>query len=235
MKQYAVQLRSRRMVAERTMEVSFSRPAGFDFAAGQFLKITLPVENGTRSMSIASAPYEDELTLVMRIPENPSSFKQLLQTMPIGSEAKISGPFGHLVLDTNVKRPVVFIAGGIGITPFRSILRQEAHAPTGRTIRLLYSNRNYAQATYFDELRALPVQRYAVTCTMTKMSPQETKELRCESGYITGEFVKQHTQDLENPLYYIVGLPEMVTATRSQLLDLGVQKEDIKIELYSGY
>jgi ferredoxin-NADP reductase len=107
------------------MAFQFDKPAGFSFRAGQFIELALidPAETdalGTaRALSIASAPQDDGLMFATRIRD--SAFKRALATMTPGSVVRIEGPFGDLVLPNNPRRPIVLLAGGIGITPFRSI------------------------------------------------------------------------------------------------------------------
>ncbi|MGC2504464.1 MAG: FAD-dependent oxidoreductase, partial [Silvibacterium sp.] len=119
-------LRSREEVAERTMAFHFDKPAGFVFTPGQFIDIDLlnPAETdtagNTRGFSISSAPYEDTIMVTTRLRD--TAFKRVLKTMPLGTEVKIEGPFGNLRLHNTAKRAAVFLAGGIGITPFHSIL-----------------------------------------------------------------------------------------------------------------
>lgn len=140
---YEVQLKNRQEVAEGTMAFSFEKPAGFEFKAGQFIDVTLidppetDAEGDTRGFSIASAPYEEDLMVATRMRD--TAFKRVLKTMPLGTEVRIEGPFGSLTLHNNVARPAVFLAGGIGITPFRSILLQAAKdkLPHRRICRLL--------------------------------------------------------------------------------------------------
>ncbi len=123
---YLLKLKSREEVAERTMAFHFEKPGSFKFIPGQFIDITLltpsetDAEGNTRGFSIASAPYEATIMVTTRLRD--TAFKRVLKTMPLEIEVKIEGPFGDLKLHNDVKRTAVFLAGGIGITPFHSIL-----------------------------------------------------------------------------------------------------------------
>ena len=125
-----VKLKSRREIAEGTMAFHFEKPPGFAFKAGQALAWTLldppetDDESRMRNFSIASAPGEPDLMIATRMRD--TAFKRVLKTMPLGTEVRIVGPFGSLTLRQNAARPAVFLAGGIGMTPFRSMLRQAA-------------------------------------------------------------------------------------------------------------
>lgn len=242
MQWYAVQLKAKTFVAAGTLEITLERPAGFTFTAGQFVKIRIPdagfpgtESDRARSMSIASAPWEEDIKLVMRVPDQPSPFKRHLTAAQPGTAYEIAGPLGHFTLHADTKRPAVCVAGGIGITPFRSILLQEQHEPGGREILLLYSNRDIESAAYFDELRALAMPGYRQACTMTRMAPEAAAAAGCDTGHIDAAYIARHAAGLKNPVYYIVGLPDMVITVRRQLIAAGVPPEDVKIEPYPGY
>jgi ferredoxin-NADP reductase len=116
----------RQEVAERTIAFHFEKPPGWTFKAGQFLDMTLlappetDAEGNKRGFSIASAPEEGTIIVASRMRD--TAFKRVLQTMPFGTLVTIEGPFGNLTLHHNAARAAVILAGGIGITPFRSIL-----------------------------------------------------------------------------------------------------------------
>jgi ferredoxin-NADP reductase len=128
---YALKLKTRSEVAERALELRFDKPPGMTFKAGQFMDLTLidppetDAEGNTRGFSINSAPDDPELTFTTRLRD--TAFKRGLQTMPLGAKIKVEGPFGNLTLHNDPRRPAVLLAGGIGITPFRSIVRRAAH------------------------------------------------------------------------------------------------------------
>ena len=115
----------RDLVADRTMAFRFAKPVDWSYRAGQFVDITLldppetDAEGNTRGFSISSAPNEEVIMITTRLRD--TAFKRVLQTMPIGTAVKIEGPFGDLRLH-HAARPAVVLTGGIGITPFRSIL-----------------------------------------------------------------------------------------------------------------
>src|SRR5262249_60368327 len=123
-------LRRRDPVAEGTMAFRFDKPAGFIHRAGQTLDFTLidppetDAEGNTRTFSIASAPDDAEIAIATRM--RGSAFKRVLGSVPLGTKVGAEGPFGSFTLHNNVSKPGVFLAGGIGITPFRSMIRDAA-------------------------------------------------------------------------------------------------------------
>ena len=115
------------------------------FRAGQFAEITwvdpaeTDSEGNTRAFAFASAPHEEHLLFTTSLRD--TAFKRVLQKTPIGTPAKLDGPFGDLTLHNNVKRPAILMAGGIGITPFRSIVRHAAHEKLPHKVFLFDANR----------------------------------------------------------------------------------------------
>ena len=120
MPSYQVKLSGREQVAEGTVAFRFEKPAGFAFRAGQAVVLELA---DRRTFSLVSAPFESELVIATRMRD--TAFKRALNALPDGASVKLTGPLGQFRL-ADTARPAVFIAGGIGITPFMSMLRQAA-------------------------------------------------------------------------------------------------------------
>src|ERR1700674_134692 len=155
MTKYTTRLNERRDVAESTMAFHLEKPPGFQFKTGQYMNVTLidppetDAEGNTRSFSISGAPFEADLVVATRIRD--TAFKRVFRTLSLGSEVRISGPFGSFTLHTDASRPAVFLVGGIGITPFRSIILQAAKDKLAHKLYLFYSNRRPEDAAFLDE------------------------------------------------------------------------------------
>ena len=168
-------LQSRQEVAEGTMAFCFDKPVGRTFVAGQFIDLTLiappetDAEGNTRSFSIASAPFEATIMVATRMRN--TAFKRVLKTLPLGTEVKIEGPFGDLRLHHNAARAAVVLSGGIGITPFRSILLQAAHEQWSQRIFFFYGNRRPEDAPFLTEMRALEREDTHFTFIPTMSAP----------------------------------------------------------------
>jgi ferredoxin-NADP reductase len=123
-----IRLASKVAVADGTMAFHFAKPPGFTFKPGQAIDVVLGDPRGgdrRHTFSLVSAPFEDELVVATRMRDSP--FKRALGELEDGGAARLDGPFGSLTLHNDRSRAAVFIAGGIGITPFMSMLRQAAH------------------------------------------------------------------------------------------------------------
>ena len=233
-------LQSRQEVADGTMAFRFDKPLGWVFRAGQFLDMTLidpaetDVEGDTRTFSIASGPDESALMVATRMRD--TAFKRVLKTMPIGTAVKIDGPSGDLTLQNDATRPAVFLAGGIGITPFRSMLVHAAHQKRSQRLFLFYSNRRPEDAPFLEELQALQHDNphYALIPTMSDMATSH-RPWTGETGLIDHAMLSRHLSGIVSPLYYIAGPPGMVKALHAMLTRQSVNNGDIYAEEFSGY
>lgn len=236
---YLLTLQNRCYVAERTMAFQFEKPEGFIFKAGQFIDMTLvnpsqtDAEGNGRAFSIASAPDEDMLLVATRMRD--TAFKRVLASMPIGTQVKVEGPFGNLVLHDDQARAAVFLAGGIGITPFRSILVQITKERLQYSVFCFYANRRLEDAPFLEELEALE-RRYCITIvpTMTQMRGSD-HSWDGETGRIDPSMLARHLKSAASPIYYLAGPPGMVKGLHQMLKYAGVGNEDIRTEEFSGY
>lgn len=235
-----VKLTKSEEVAEGTMAFHFTRPPGFEFRAGQSIDVTLidPVETdaegNTRAFTIASPPFVDHLTFATRMRD--SAFKRVLRKASQGLEVKIEGPGGSFTLHKNASKPGVFLAGGIGITPFLSIVRQAAKDKPPQLLYLFYSNRRPEDAPFLDLLAGLPAENsnFHFIATMTAMA-KSRRQWTGETGVIDRKMLLRHVPQPIGPIYYIAGPPAMVTAMRKMLVSAGVDEDDIRTEEFSGY
>jgi ferredoxin-NADP reductase len=233
-------LLSRVEVAEGTMAFHFEKPPGFDFKPGQSADLTLlnppetDSEGNTRTFSIASAPFENHLMFVTRMRD--TAFKRSLKKLPFGVPVKMDSATGSFALHRNSAKPAVFLAGGIGITPFFSIVRQANHDRAPHQLYLFYSNRRPEDAPFLDTLQKLETTNpnFRFIGTMTEM-PRSKGTWAGETGFINKAMLSRHLSKLHGPIYYIAGPPAMVAAMRKMLVASGVDEDDIRTEEFSGY
>ncbi len=237
---FTCKLKDRKEVAEGTMAFRFEKPSGWAFKAGQYLDMTLlnpsetDSEGNARSFSIASAPHEEALMVATRMRD--TAFKRTLRTMPLGTAVKIEGPFGNLILQKDSTRTAVFLAGGIGITPFRSIVHWAAKEKLPHRIVLFYSNRRPEDAPFFAELQNLERDnpKYNFIGSMTEMEKSH-RTWNGETGFINQEMLARHLENTQSPVYYVAGPPDMVKALHEMLSEAGVDGTDIHAEEFAGY
>jgi ferredoxin-NADP reductase len=232
-------LLGRTEVAEGTMAFQFEKPHDFVFKAGQYIDLSLsgsqPASNGlTHTFSIASSPSDQDLVVTTRMRN--TVFKRALSTLPVGSEVTIDGPMGSFRLHNNTARPAVFLAGGIGIAPFLSMLSCATGQKLRHPILLFYANRYIEDAAFIDELweleRVNPRFRFVPILTRTDKNYRGWKG---ETGHISSQMIVTKVGILRGPIYYIAGPPTMVAAMRQTLSGVGVDEDDIRTEEFAGY
>lgn len=232
---------AREEVAQGTMAFHLAKPAGFDFRPGQAFEIQLPgatpgesKDERSHAFSIVSAPHESELVFATRMRD--SVYKRALRALPVGAELDIDGPFGSLTLHKNTARAGVLIAGGIGVTPFISMLRNAAMQQSQQDLLLLYSNRRPEDAAFLSELQALEKKnpKFRLKATMTDMA-HSSVDWSGDRQMIDREWLQQAIEGLANPIFYVAGPPSMVAAMQQLLLSAGIDEDDVRSEEFFGY
>lgn len=237
---YPARLIGQEEIAKGTLVFRFSKPRGFEFAAGQAVYVAIPdlknadAKGKIRTFSIASAPQDSELEIATR--QTDSSLKRYLADAPAGASLQLEGPYGDLVLHEDASRPAVFLAGGIGATPFRSMVLDATNRALPHRLFLFYSNRRLEDAAFLAELRRLENKnpRFKLIATFTEDSavPQEGT---VEPGRITAAMLSRHVGDMTVPVYYVAGTGAMVSAMEGLLKDAGVDQADVRTEKFPGY
>jgi ferredoxin-NADP reductase len=237
---FMAKLISRQEVAEGTMAFHFQKPSEWTFVAGQFLNMSLvdppetDAEGNTRSFSIASAPFEDTIMITTRMRD--TAFKRVLKTVALGTEVKIDGPSGNLTLHNDATRPAVILSGGIGITPFRSILLQAAKQHRPHRIFFFDANRRPEDAPFLDDMQVVEHQdsNFKFIPVMSKM---EDSHLRWdgETGLIDAKMLAKYLAGVTSAIYYVTGPPALVKAMQAVLKSSGVDNQDIRTEEFTGY
>jgi ferredoxin-NADP reductase len=235
-----IQLKSRKEIAAGTMAFHFEKPANFLFIPGQAGDFTLPnapqtdKEGNKRSFSLASAPYEDDLIIATRMRD--TAFKNSLKIVPLGTELILDAPWGELVLHEDTSIPAVFLTGGIGITPVRSIVLQATRDKLDQKLVLFYSNRHPEDAAFLAELTQAAKENpnFTLIPTMSKMK-ESSQTWQGETGMIDEAMLKKYLGDITTPIYYISGPPEMVDAMQKTLTQAGVKSSNVRAEEFSGY
>ncbi len=222
------------------MAFAFNRPKGFAFKAGQHVEVVLldPPETdekgSSRDFSLVNAPSEKELVVATRMRN--SAFKRVLGTAPADFKVGIEGPYGSFTLHQDASRPAIFLVGGIGITPFMSMIKDAMARKLSHRLFLFYSNRRPEDAAFLSELEELALKNknliFVPVMTETAKSKQKWEG---ETNYITLGMVNRYVPERTNAVYYAAGPPQMVAAMRKLLGEAGVSDDDIRTEEFSGY
>lgn len=236
MAKYKTKLIKRELAAEGTMAFHLERPQGFEFRSGQNMDVELinPPETdkdgNKRTFSITSSPSENELTFTTRMRD--TAWKRVIRNLPEGTELEIDGPYGNMTLHSDVSKTAVFLAGGIGITPFVSMVRYATENNSEHKIFLFYSNRRPVDAPFMDEFLRHEDENphFKLITTMTKF-PEWTGE----KGHITFEMISRYVPDLKNAVFYLAGSPTMVDSMKKFLESAGISDDYIKREDFAGY
>ena len=195
---------------------------------GQFLHVILkhshPDDRGVeRWFTISSTPSEGEIAITTRIvTDRPSSFKQALAALKQGEEIEVDEPEGDFTLE-NLNRNYIFVAGGIGVTPFRSIIKEVASKGNVPNIIILYANRD-DQVIFKQELEDI-----------SKTNPKLKIEYIFSPEKIDKERLQKTIELMDNPIVYVSGPEPMVEAFEKDLQEIGLSKENIKTDFFPGY
>lgn len=233
-----IKLIKKHEIANGTMAFHFAKPEGMEYRAGQFADFTLidppetDAEGDMRGFSLASAPYEEDIMVATRMRD--TAFKRVLKDLPIGTELKFDGPYGDFTLHKNETIPAVFIIGGIGVTPVRSMISQATHDKSSHKIILLHSSRTPADLPFYKDFADLAEENPHFTY-IPVASDEAPKDWQGESGRVDAAMIKKHVPELATPKYYLSGPEGMVKAMRQLLVELEVDEDNIRTEEFSGY
>jgi ferredoxin-NADP reductase len=241
---FEVALKDKKQIAEGTFAFTFEKPNGFHFRAGQHVRMTLidppetDSEGNSRFFSLASSPQEKDLLIAMRMRD--TAFKRVMEGMQSGDKVLIEilqdVPHGAFELHDDASKPAVFLIGGIGIVPAFSMIKDAIERKLTHRIFLFYSNRRPEDAPFLDEFENLAKQNasFQLVATMTQ-TQKSAKSWQGETGHINGSMITKYVGDLQSPIYYIAGLPEMATAMKKLLTDSGVNEDRIRAEEFTGF
>ena len=222
---YILKLKERVQIAKDTFDYVFISDTKIVFKSGQYMEWTLShqptdTRGNRRYFTLASSPEENDVRLGMRHYPESSSFKNHLQGMAIGTEIIAAQCAGDFILPKDTTKKLVFIAGGIGITPFRSMIKHLLDTKEKRDVTLLYSNRSEEYIAYKDVFDRAQTEIGTKTIYF--------------SGLITSQAIKEQVPDYKERMFYISGPNMMVAEYKSVLKSIGVQSSSIKTDYFSG-
>lgn len=211
---------------------------GFRYLPNQFVGLGLHGVDDpwgpVRRFSLSSSPTEaDAIAITSKMTGSP--YKEKLNALEAGEFVEVRGPIGDFVLEED--RPAVMIAGGIGITPFRGMIRYAADRHLPGPIVLVYSARTPEEFAFRGELDRIAVEWRGLQVSYTVTRPAQSEaSWDGPVGRIDAALLRQATAGLDAPAFYVCGLPRMVNEVGSRLVrELGVSPEDIRVERFMGY
>lgn len=225
---YEITLLERHLCADDVLHLVLERPDGYEFKAGQWFRLTLQTAEGpqTKTFSHASAPADPRVEMATRL--SSSAFKRAMVDLVPGDTVTMLGPGGRFLLPEEADN-VVFLVGGVGITPVRSVLRDMANR--GRRFSdavLVYGNRDESCEPFLDELSALR----GLGLRIVRVLERPPAGWGGETGFITAEMVSRHAGAAGSGLYVIAGPPVMVTAMNQVLDELDVAVDRRLVESF---
>jgi ferredoxin-NADP reductase len=240
MAEYEMTLVDRQRIARDTMAFWFdTNGASFPFRAGQhadFVFARPHIEGETdnsRTFSLASSPL-DKRPVMIAMRMRKTAFKTALKSAALGTKFIVSRPRGSFTLHKDITRPAVFLGGGIGIAPIRSILQQATQQRLPHKLYLFYSNRDAEDAAFIEDFEQLTARNPNFTFIPT-VTGHRTIAWPYEKGHINREMLTRYLLGLNGPIYYIAGPSGMVTAMTDLLNSSGVSDDDMKTEEFGDY
>jgi glycine betaine catabolism B len=223
-------------IISRTPDVSsyrFPRPAELNFKPGQFFFITIKYgeKELTHHFSFSSSPTEKEhFEFTKKLTDH--EYSLALKASRIGDWAKINAPYGQFTFEGENPK-IALLAGGIGITPFISICKNATDMQLNSKITLFYGCRTEVDIAFHNEIEIMQQnnRNLKVHLIVTQASP----EWKGATGIITADMIRQELPDYKENVFYTCGPPPMVKAMENIVASLGLPKEQIKQEYFTGY
>jgi ferredoxin-NADP reductase len=219
-------------LAPATASFRFERPSGFDYRAGQFSLVSIVTRDGeqTKAFTLSSAPGDPYLEITTRL--TGSAFKDALLALRPGDAAWLSGPRGNMTAPQGAGR-IAFLAGGVGVTPARSIVRDSVQRATGSELVLFYGNRDEGSVPFGSEFDGYAASdpRIRIVHVLERPGPS----WRGETGFIDAAIVRRHVDPLEGWTFFVSGPPAMLEPMRVVIADLGLPEDRVRFESFAGY
>ena len=236
---YILKLKRIEKIGDGMYDFVFMKPP-LKFDPGQYLEWTLGHDRtdsrgNRRYFTIASSPTEPNLRLGIKFYEKPSSFKKKMLELAPGDEIMSGQLAGDFILPRDKKKELVFIAGGIGITPFRSMVKYLSDHGEKRSIVLFYSNKTEDEIAYrdvWDDAAQTIGLKTIYALTRADKTPLKNDE---HQGRIDGELIRREVLDYRDRMFYISGTHAMVVSTEATLHSMGVPRSQIKTDFFPGF
>jgi ferredoxin-NADP reductase len=233
-------LEEKREIAKWAWEFVFKAGSKLNFIPGQFLEWTLPnvpldSRGNRRYFTIASSPTEDKILLGVRFYPNPSKFKAKLLSLEKGSKLTAGQLSGDFILPKNPNQKLVLIAGGIGVTPYRSFLKYLIDKNEKRSIILFCINKTVEEIPYRDFLSEAGEKLNIKIVHILSEEQELPPEISGETGHISSGIIKKYVNDIEQRVFYISGSNAVVNACKELLDQIGVRGKSVMTDYFPGF
>jgi ferredoxin-NADP reductase/Na+-translocating ferredoxin:NAD+ oxidoreductase RnfD subunit len=232
-------LQSKIQLSKDTFLFGFKKPNNFSFIPGQYMEWTLPhpksdSRGNRRYFSISSSPTEEEITMTVKFYDKASSYKTELLNLQNSKQIVAAQVAGDFTLPKDLKTPMVFIAGGVGIAPFRSMIQHIIDKNLQVNIILLYTNKTRADILFTDVFNRAEMNGVKTIYNLTDVENLPIDWMG-STGHITAESIKTLISDYTNRFYYLSGPQLMVQNFEGELTKAGIPKKQIKTDFFPGY
>lgn len=205
---------------------------------GQYLMLRMEAPDdprrGSRTFTIASSPTEPDVVITTRLREG-SAFKRRLASLPVGGSLEARGPMGRFTLPDE-DRPLLFLAGGIGVTPFRAMIRYAMDTGRRAGITLLASDRTPDLIPYRQEMDAWARAHAWLRVERTITRPQEALQpWSGRTGRLDEDWIRSAVDGLDARIAFAAGPPAFVEDAAGRLRSLGFSDDRIRTERFAGY
>lgn len=232
--QLKLTLLKKEKIAKNVWLFRLKRPKNFIFFPGQYIRIFDPVLGQLifRDFTIASSPFNQQ-TLDLILKEGVSDYKKNLFAVKEGKEILVNAPMGRFYLENTENSELVFLAGGVGISPFYSMLQYIQKKKLDLHVTLIVSFSSFEESIFYEELEKFSADRNVLIIpTFTKSVPKNWKG---NVGRISKELIKKYMKISKNKNFWICGSPTFVNDMESMLLMIGVSLENIRTEIFLGF
>jgi ferredoxin-NADP reductase len=215
----------------KTFYFKSERP--LQYTAGQFIELTIPHEKPDdrgikRWFTLSSSPTDELISITTRVISKCSTYKQALMALEKEVEVTVSDPMGDFVLPKYLQTPLIFVAGGIGITPYHSMLKWLAETNEQRPIRLLYAVKNEGEIIFLDTFAK--ADQHA-----TILVSDPSAAWGGERGHLTADMILNLEKPSNNTLVYVSGPEPMVEQLEKDLKKAGLKKEQLVLDFFPNY
>ncbi len=233
---FSITFLKKEKISKNVWNFYFKKPTGFRYFAGQYIKLKLPTEHPDnrgvmRYFTLSSSPTEEYLRITTHIVK--STFKMTLSNLDEGQEVEARGPWGDFVLHEKEKQNIVFLSGGIGLTPFRSMMKHATDMKLNLKIHHFMSYKTDLDVLFLDEFEKMEAENPNLSITVTVSKPSDTWVGNV--GRITTELLHKNLASLANNLYYIAGPDPMIEGVQKILIAQKVKNTNILTDGFPGY